>query len=133
MPRPMADRAVIVTLTASGDEASAAAGTLIEIPRATRIVRAAGFGFGSILVAALFIPIPIIHLLAPPAIIISGMVLATRQFRATARLLPLHVSCPKCGAMITLGGGIGVRHPDDPLEVRCGDCRRGLTRTIAVA
>jgi hypothetical protein len=126
----MAERPVTVTL-ASGGEQSSGPGQLAEISRGTRIGRALGFGLGSIVTAAVFLPIPIIHLLAPPAILITGGVLATRQFRATARLLPMRRPCPKCGAMTSLGGGIGIRHPEQPLEVRCGDCRRGLTRTIA--
>lgn len=131
--RPMAERVVSVVLAASGGEQTTGEGRLVELPRATRLLRALGFGVGSILVAALFIPIPIIHFLAPPAIIITGMVLATRQARATARLLPCRLPCPKCGASLLLGGGLGMAHPMEPMEVRCGDCRRGLTRTLTAA
>lgn len=126
----MAERAVVVTLATAGGESTSREGRLVDIPRGTRIARAAGFAGGFVVLAAVFLPIPIIHLLAPPAILITGMVLAARQYRATARLLPLRLSCPKCNALISLGGGIGMRDAELPIEIQCGDCRRSLTRTV---
>jgi hypothetical protein len=126
----MADRAVTVVVS-SGDGAEVRGeGVVTELSLHARGLRAGGFLLGAVVLAASLIPVPIIHFIGPPALLISGGVMAVRQLRATARLAPLRLACPKCGAVNRIGGGIGVAHPERPIAVSCESCRRGLTVTL---
>lgn len=122
---------MIVTLTLPSGEATSASGVLREFSRADRAVRALrSFGL-SVLLAALFIPIPIIHLLAIPFLLIGGAVVGIRQLVIVARLQPFRMPCPKCAGSNRVGGGLGVRNVAKPIERSCDECRRALRLMIA--
>jgi hypothetical protein len=124
-------RDVTVTLAAGGGEVTTAPGRLQVFSAGDRLRRAlTTLGIG-LLGAALFIPIPIIHLLGIPMAIIASVVISIRQFSSAARLDPLRMPCPKCGGTNRIGGGLGLRHPAQPVERMCDECRRGLQLRIA--
>ena len=68
----MPERAVTVVLSSGDGGEVRGEGVLREIPNSTRVLRAGGFFFGAIVLAAALIPIPIIHFIGPPALIIGG-------------------------------------------------------------
>lgn len=126
----MVARPVRVTLEAAGGETTSADGVLREFSLLDRTRRALiTLGVGLLCVAVL-IPIPIIHLLGIPLALIASVVISIRQFSSTARLDPLRMPCPKCGATNRIGGGLGLRHPMQPVERMCEDCRRHLQLSI---
>ncbi len=129
----MHERMVTVVLMSGGGESVTGAGVLTEIPYRTRLLRAVGIFVVALVTAVALIPIPIIHLMGPPMLLIGGGVAAVRQLRAVARLTPLRLACPKCQAVNRIGGGFGMIHPDQPVEISCDSCRRGLTMRLGSA
>ena len=127
----MEKRNVQVVLTAPGANSVTAAGTLCTFAPFDRVKGAALVFGGSVLLACTLIPIPIIHLLGIPLLLLTGIVLAARQLNAVARLLPLRIACPKCGALNRVGGGLGYHHPElGPGGRTCDSCRRNLIMQI---
>ena len=126
----MHKRPVMVALVSADGGEVRGEGELIEIPFGTRVVRAVGIFVVAMLASVALIPIPIIHLMGPPLLLIGGGIAAGRQLRAVARLTPIRLACPKCQAVNRIGGGFGMIHPDQPLEISCDSCRRGLTVTL---
>ena len=122
----MSQRKVIVILATADGAITRAAGTLDEFSAADRVKRAAATFAIGVLVAVLFIPIPIIHLLAIPFALIAGTAISIRQSMSVARLRPLRMPCPKCGGTNRVGGGVGLRDVATPVERMCDECRRGL-------
>jgi hypothetical protein len=124
------ERDVTVTLATGAGETTTATGRLKLFNPGDRLRRALttlGIGF---LCAALLIPIPIIHLLGIPLAIVASIVISIRQFSSAARLDPLRMPCPKCNAINRVGGGLGIRHPELPVERNCDSCRRPLQLRI---
>ena len=126
----MATRLVLVSLEATGVAALTAAGTLRDFTAVDRVKRAALVMLGAVLLAATLIPIPIIHLLGIPLVLLGGILMAGRQLASVARLQPLRVACPKCGSLNRLGGGLGYRSVTGALDRTCDSCRRNLTMRI---
>lgn len=127
----MTERDVTVTLATGAGETTTAAGRLRLFnpgDRLRRALKTLGIGF---LCAALLIPIPIIHLLGIPLAVVASIVISIRQFSSSARLDPLRMPCPKCNAVNRVGGGLGMRDPDVPVERNCDSCRRPLQLRIA--
>ncbi|MGH7584400.1 MAG: hypothetical protein ACREL5_14360, partial [Gemmatimonadales bacterium] len=85
---------------------------------------------GAILVAAMLIPIPIVHLVGIPLMLIVGVVIAMRQFASAVRLRPVKIACPRCGGPNRVGGGLGYRSIADPIERSCEQCRRTLSLIV---
>ena len=123
-------RLVMVALVSADGGEVRGEGELIEIPFGTRVVRAVGIFVVAMLASVALIPIPIIHLMGPPLLLIGGGIAAGRQLRAVARLTPIRLACPKCQAVNRIGGGFGMIHPDQPLAISCDSCRRGLVVTL---
>jgi hypothetical protein len=83
----------------------------------------------AVLLASTLIPIPIVHLLGIPILLVTGVILAVRQVSMAGRLRPLRLACPKCGVPNRVGGGLGYRTAE-PRERMCDSCRRGLMLRI---
>lgn len=123
---------VTVTLQAPNGKTLSAAGRLQEFSPIDRLRRAA-MSFGMALLAvAVFVFIPIIHLLAIPLLLIGGIVVAVRQLLSVARLHPLRIACPECGGRNRLGGGLGYRSITTPINRMCEECRRNLVVRISI-
>lgn len=117
---------VDVMLSAGGVEPVRAAGDLRMLSHAARLGRAAGIVLMSLACAAAMVPVPIVHLVGIPLILVVGMAVAVRVYRSVARLSPMRLACPRCGASNSLGGGWGLRTTTAPLERDCESCRRVL-------
>lgn len=117
---------VQLTLSAAGAEPVHAEGELTVLSTGARLIRAMGIMGVALVLAAMIIPIPIVHLVGIPLILIVGVVVAARQLRSVATLAPIRMVCPRCGANNSLGGGLGLRTATGPLEVNCQSCRRLL-------
>lgn len=125
----MPERAVTVSLSATGVPATEAAGVFDEFTAGQRL-RRSGAVFGiAILLAATLIPVPIIHLLGIPVVLVAGIITAVRQLTFSGRLHAVQLACPKCGALNRIGGGLG-RRTLEPSERQCDNCRRTLTLRI---
>ncbi|MES2123580.1 MAG: hypothetical protein V4503_02710 [Gemmatimonadota bacterium] len=122
----MANEPVTVTLESGGGAVSTAPGILQRFTPAQRAMRAGVFLLLGLAGAAMLIPIPIIHLVGIPLMLLVGIVAAVRQLRAAARLKPMRLACPACDVKNRIGGGFGYRQPDEPIEMNCDSCRRGL-------
>ncbi|HEY4102102.1 MAG TPA: hypothetical protein VGM20_14620 [Gemmatimonadales bacterium] len=127
----MPERHVLVSLSAPGVEPARADGMFEEFTVAHRVRRAGVVMLCGIGVAAMLIPIPIVHLLGIPLALAIGAITAVRQLSMIGRLKPLRIPCPKCGEPNRVGGGLGYRSLA-PRERICDSCRRGLTLTIDV-
>ena len=71
---------------------------------------------GGIAVATALIPVPIIHLLGIPLVLLAAIAFAYRQLRTTARLSRTRMACPRCGAPQWFGGAAGLRQVAVPVE-----------------
>ena len=113
-------------VSATGADPVTVRGELRLVSAGERVRRvAAGLG-ASILFAALLIPIPIIHLVGIPLVLIGGIALAVRASRSVAILTPMRFACPRCAAENSLGGGLGLATATGPLARDCESCRRQL-------
>ena len=122
----MAVRVVRVSLVASDASAVTEPGTLQQYSSLDRMRRAAIVLLVAVLLAASLIPIPIVHLLGIPLMLIGGLVIAGRQLAITCRLAPLRIRCPRCDGVNRVGGGLGYRSVSEPIERMCEVCRRML-------
>jgi hypothetical protein len=123
----METRAVWVTLDAPDTAGAPVAGIMQHFTSFDRMKRAAAVMGIAVLGAAALIPIPIIHLLGIPLLLLTGALLAGRQLASSSRLQPLRIPCPKCGGVNRVGGGFGYRDVSGPIDRTCDSCRRGLT------
>ncbi len=117
---------VQVTLRAGPGEESTASGVLHHLSPVARVSRVAVILLVSALVAALLIPIPIIHLVGIPLALLIGVAVAVRQGRCVVRLERVGIACPRCGERNHLGGGLGFRTATGPITTQCSSCRRVL-------
>lgn len=117
---------VTVELAAAGTDPAHAPGELTTFAVGRRVGRALVVLAVAVVLAASIIPIPIVHLVGIPLILAIGIGAAVRQLRSVARLAPLRVPCPKCGAQNLLGGGLGYRSATGPIRRNCESCRRPL-------
>lgn len=115
-----------VTLTASSGEVTHATGRLQILSPGARALRAGLTLLVAVGLAALIIPVPIVHLVGIPLVLGAGVAASVRQYRGVARLAPMSMPCPKCGERNSLGGGFGYRSATEPLSRSCESCRRGL-------
>ncbi|MEO5799810.1 MAG: hypothetical protein ABIZ70_14380 [Gemmatimonadales bacterium] len=126
----MTEQPIAATLKSAGGVTTSAPATLQRFTMVDRMLRAAGFLLLGVVAAAMLIPIPIIHLVGIPLVLLVGLVTAARQLARTARLTPVRIPCPNCGAMNRVGGGLGLRNIDAPIELNCDSCRRSLTLEV---
>ncbi len=117
---------VTVVLSASGTEPSRVPGRLVLLGPGARARRAATVVLIAMVMSAMLIPIPIVHLIGIPLTLFIGIAVAVRTSRAVARLEPTHLPCPKCGARNNVGGGLGYRSATGPIDRACESCRRPL-------
>ena len=126
----MREREVDVILAAEGVSEVAVRGTLRVFTPMQRVARAGAMMLVAVVLAGSLLPIPIIHLIGPPLILLTGVVLAVRQLGTGVRLAPMHVNCPKCGYSNRIGGGLGWHNVDHVMERHCESCRRVLVMRI---
>ena len=125
----MRSRPVTVSLSIAGVEPAQRAGVFQEFTVVDRVRRSATIMVVAVLLAATLIPIPIVHLLGIPLLLLIGAVTAIRQLGMIGRLESVRIPCPKCGEPNRVGGGLG-RSSLDPHEQVCDSCRRTLTMSI---
>jgi hypothetical protein len=125
----MREQPVTVSLSVAGAEPVRVPGTFQVFTLADRVRRSGMVMLVAVLLAATLIPIPIIHLLGIPLLLLTGVVLSIRQLSMIGRLKALKIACPKCGEPNRVGGGLG-RSSIAPQEHTCESCRRALTLTI---
>ncbi len=123
----MPDPNVTVTLTAADGRESAAPGVLAEIPAGTRFRRVAITAGVAILLSAAMIPIPIVHFIGVPLVLIGGIAAAVWQGKQVATLERVEIPCPCCGAVNRVGGGPGYPSTRGPFSHPCTNCRLQLT------
>ncbi len=102
---------------------------------ATGIVRTLGMGYrigrgvmtllGSVVLAALFLPIPLMHLAGIP-IVLAGVFFATRRVRSAKVLRSARGTCPSCGEDTSCFVGFGGTPYKLPLKTSCTHCARSL-------
>jgi hypothetical protein len=117
---------VQVTLRAGPGEEATVEGVLQHLSPMARAARAAVILGASVMIAALLIPIPIIHLVGIPLALLIGMAVAIRQGQCVVRLERVAIPCPRCGERNHVGGGLGFRTASGPIETQCSSCRRVL-------
>lgn len=117
---------VQVTLRSGPGEVATAEGVLHYLSPMARAGRGALILGMSVVVAALLIPIPIIHLVGIPLALLVGVAVAVRQGRCVVRLERLGIPCPRCGERNHVGGGLGFRTATGPIATQCSSCRRVL-------
>lgn len=120
------ERRVKVILSTDGAEPVSVEGELTTFTLGERAIRAGVVFLAALMMAAAIIPIPIVHLVGIPLVLVIGSALSVRQFRSVARLSPIRAKCPKCGTDNSLGGGLGYRSATGPISRNCESCRRSL-------
>ncbi len=123
----MPETTVVIELESSGGAVTSAPGVLQRFAPVQRAVRTGTVLLIGLVAAATLIPIPIIHLIGIPLVLVAALITATRQAMSRARLRPTTLACPNCGAANRVGGGLGLRSDTDPVELSCDSCRRSLT------
>ncbi len=126
----MPEHPVRVSLEIAGEAPTTADGTLVEFTPMERMKHGLGMLAGTLVLTVIIAFIPIVHLIGVPLVFIGGITLAVIQMRATARLEPLRLPCPKCGGVNRLGGGFGVAQLAEATPHMCENCRRELVLRV---
>ena len=117
---------VEIVVSASGVEPVRAVGEMRVLSTSARVGRAVGILVVALGLSAALIPIPIVHLVGIPLMVIAGIATAVRQVRSVALLDPVRFNCPRCGAGNAIGGGLGLATATGPIHRDCESCRRPL-------
>lgn len=120
---------VNVTLSSANGEQTTVAGQAKHLSLGTRAARSGVIVLVAMVSAAMLIPIPIIHLLGIPMVLLAGAVMAVRQMRSVTQMTRVTIACPRCGEPNRFGGGIGYRSEGGPESTQCESCRRPLELT----
>jgi hypothetical protein len=113
-----------LALKGFGVPATAVAVLTRRLALSQRLARA-GRAFGMALAAALImLPIPIIHIIGPPAAIVIGLVLAIRRLGEGEIFVSAEGPCPFCQESQRLGLA-GSRYRV-PCTLSCSSCRQPL-------
>lgn len=127
----MPDRGEAVTVRiAASEHETVVPGQLHRFTPIERVLRTLAVLAITIFLAATLIPIPIIHLVGIPLVLVVGLAMTGRQAAAIGRLQPLRAPCPRCGGVNRLGGGLGLRSMTKTIETSCEHCRRPLSVRI---
>src|SRR5690606_30899904 len=121
---------VMVVFSSSDGSRAEGIGQLTLLDTASRMRRVAVGLLVTVVLSAMLIPIPIIHLVGIPLAVVTGVVVAIRQGRSVARLEPMRLACPRCGQPNSLGGGLGYPTATGPISRPCEHCRRPLELTF---
>lgn len=113
-------------LESASGESTRAPGRLTLLTPGQRGLRAALTLLVAVALSALIIPVPIVHLVGIPLILLAGLIAAVRQYRGAARLEPMRIACPRCGEGNSVGGGFGYPAASEPIPRPCEACRREL-------
>jgi hypothetical protein len=89
-----------------------------------RLTRAFLMLGGGIAVAAIALPIPLVHLVLIPGALLLGLVFAILRIRQRTVIRSAEGTCPYCGTPQRLG--VAGRVFRLPRKVFCRSCRRGL-------
>src|SRR5688572_6619855 len=89
--------------------------------RSVRYGRAAAIATVGVVMGALTIVVPVLHLVSTWLIPCVGLVLALFVLRMRSQVEEIEGSCPKCQATVR-GGPFGAVSHDEPLWVRCPAC-----------
>lgn len=120
---------ITLTLRAANGEQTDEIGKGRHLSLRARAARSAVIVLVAVVSAAMLIPIPIIHLLGIPMVLLAGVVLAVRQLRSVTRMERVTIACPRCGEPNRFGGGMGYRSEGGPESTQCESCRRPLELT----
>jgi hypothetical protein len=120
-----------VSLTAAGADPVVMPGELRILGAGQRVARAAAILVVAGFLAAAIIPVPIVHLVGIPIVLIVALLAVARQLRAAAYLAPMRIACPRCGAENSIGGGFGFTTTTGPIHRDCESCRRPLELRLA--
>jgi hypothetical protein len=126
----MPERRVRVTLEFGDEQPSTTEGIVEEFTPLQRLKRGGGMLAGTLLLTLVIAFIPIVHLIGVPLVLIGGLTISVLQMRATARLRPVQLACPKCGGVNRIGGGLGMAELSGSSHHMCEDCRRDLVLRI---
>lgn len=69
------------------------------------------------------VPIPLMHFVLPPSLLIAGPILFFRIRRQESQILEGEVACPECGARAKVPSA----KPVFPLETLCAACQGRIT------
>jgi hypothetical protein len=115
-----------ITLRAANGDQTTIVGATRHLPFGQRAVRSGVIVLVAVVAAAMLIPIPIIHLLGIPMVLLAGVVMAVRQLRSVTKMERVTIACPRCGEPNRFGGGMGYRSHCGPESTQCESCRRPL-------
>ncbi len=121
---PSTERPLV--LRVAGEQRTAPAIGMVRSPGlGARVGKAAMTLLGSLVLAALFLPIPLMHLAGIP-IVLAGIFFAARSLRGSTVLRAAHGTCPACGEETSLFVGFGGTPYRLPLTTSCEHCAREL-------
>ncbi len=121
--QPATGRRLEVPLKGWGAEPSRAVITTTQLAPAARLKRAATIFGLCLLLALIFLPIPLVHLGAVPAAVIAAFVLGGMRLTQGEIFKSAHGNCPFCGTEqdFPLYGRFKL-----PKSVACNHCHRDL-------
>jgi hypothetical protein len=120
----MPTRSLTLPLSGFGRPATEAHVIVETLRPKDRLVRAGSVALAGFVLALIFIPIPLVHLVLVPGALILGAVLALLRLRQREIFSFAEGRCPYCGADQRLGlRGKVFRLPR---RVSCRECRRDL-------
>jgi hypothetical protein len=92
----LVERAVSLEAWRGGPQTPGVA--VLAIPDGSSRLRSAGIALGlGVLLALVFLPIPIVHFAGVPLALLGGLVIAARRLAPGARLRTIRGACPHCG------------------------------------
>jgi hypothetical protein len=120
----MPTRSLTLPLSGYGRPATDAHVIVETLSAKDRLVRAASVALAGLVLALIFIPIPLVHFVLVPGALVLGFVLGALRLKQREIFSFAEGRCPYCGADQRLGlRGKAFRLPR---RVSCRECRRDL-------
>ena len=105
---------------------------LLAMPDGSARLKSAGIALGlGVLLALVFLPIPIVHFAGVPLALLGGLVVAGRRLAPGARLRAIRGACPHCGHDQSFFLGPSWRRGGVSRQLVCERCAQTLAAVEA--
>lgn len=125
-PEELSERPIELEAWPGGPRTPAVAA--LATPDTGQRLRSAAIGLGlGVLLALVFLPIPIVHFAGVPLALLGGLVAALRRLAPGPRLRAVRGPCPHCGHQQSYFLGPRWKRVGMPLKLSCERCAKGLS------
>jgi len=123
---PLAERPIELEAWPGGPRTPGIAA--VATPDTRQRVRSAAIGLGmGVLLALIFLPIPIVHFAGVPLALLGGVAVGARRLAPGRRLRAIRGPCPHCGHDQSYFLGARWKRVGLPLKLACAHCAKSFS------